>query len=130
MPIYCWLLKFNMESLLNSDLLIIFTRINNRKIISWEVWPACLTWLQMIGYSRRWSAMLLYPSGQISDCFNNVNVICIVQTFEFIDYIGQERQGSMALQWKIFFHFEICENNSNVNTVIFFKNNSLSSDWI
>ena len=28
--------------------------------------------------------MLLYPSGQMSDCFTNVNVICITQTFEFI----------------------------------------------
>ena len=77
----------------------------------------------MIGYSRiwRWSAMLLYPSGQMSDCFTNVNVICITQTFEFINYIGQQRQGSTAFQWKIIFYFERCENNSNVNTIIFFE---------
>ena len=44
------------------------------------------------------NAMLLYPSGQMSDCFTNVNVICITQTFEFINYIGQQRQGSTAFQ--------------------------------
>ena len=78
----------------------------------------------MIGYSRiwRWSAMLLYPSGQMSDCFTNVNVICIVQTFEFINYIDQQRQGSTAFQWKIIFYFERCENNSNVDTIIFLNN--------
>ena len=26
-----------------------------------------------------------------------------------------------AFQWKIFFYFERCENNSNVNTIIFFE---------
>ena len=38
--------------------------------------------------------MFHYPSGQMSHCFTNISVICIVQTFEFIDYIGQQRQGS------------------------------------
>ena len=65
--------------------------------------------------------MLPYPSGQMSDCFTNVNVICITHTFEFMDYIGQQRQGSTALQGKIIFHFERCENNYNVNTVIYFE---------
>ena len=65
--------------------------------------------------------MLLYPSGQMSDCFTNVNVICIAQTLEFINYIGQQRQGSTAFQWKIIFYFERCENNSNINTITFFE---------
>ena len=65
--------------------------------------------------------MLLYPSGQMSDCFTNVNVICIAQTFEFINYIGQQRQGSTAFQRKIIFYFERCENNSSINTIIFFE---------
>ena len=57
----------------------------------------------------------------MSDCFTNVNVICITQTFEFINYIGQQRQGSAAFQCKIIFYSERCKNNSNVNTIIFFE---------
>ena len=41
--------------------------------------------------------MLLYPSGQMSDCFTNVNVICIMQTFEFINYIGQQKAGEYGI---------------------------------
>ena len=43
--------------------------------------------------------MLLFPSGQMSDCFTNVNVICIAQTFEFINYIVKQRQGSTVWWW-------------------------------
>ena len=46
--------------------------------------------------------MLFYPSDQMSDCFTNVNVICITQTFEFINYIGQQTQGSTAFREKKF----------------------------
>ena len=76
---------------------------------------------RMILDSRRWSAMFLYPCGKMLDCFTNVSVICITQTFKVIDYIGQQRQGSTALQWKRIFHFERCENNSHVNTILFLE---------
>ena len=80
-----WFLKFNMQSLFNSDLIIIFNRINIYKIITWNVWLACFAWWQMIEYSRKWSTMLLYPCARVSDCFTNVSINCITQTCEFID---------------------------------------------
>ena len=94
--------------------------------MTWKVWLSCFTWWQMILDNRRWSAMFLYPCGQMSDCFTNVNVICITETFEFIHYIGQQRQGSMALRWKIIFLFERCENNCTVNTIIFYPNQTFN----
>ena len=41
------------------------------------------------------------PCGQMSNCYTNVDVICITQTFEFMNYIGQQKQISMSLQRKI-----------------------------
>ena len=113
-----WLLILDVKSFFDSNFKIIFAWINNWKVVTWIAWFTCFTRWQMFLNGRRWSAMFLDPCGQMSDCFTNVGTIRVTQTCEFINFIGQQRERSMALQRKIISHFKRGENNSNINTIV------------
>ena len=116
-----WPLLLDMYCLLDTHFKIIVSRIHYGEILTWIVCFTRLTNLQMISNSRRWSAMFLYPRGQVADCFANVGIVSITRTCKFVNHIGQQGQRSTALQWEIVSHFEGGEHNSEVNKVIGFE---------